>query len=85
MDRAGAAGAAATGSGYPCHGDRVSTSHPPAGPFAPPADLATHPAVVAAVDVAEHVLAPRATAADDPARGVTREACEAVARAGRCR
>ncbi|WP_093346665.1 acyl-CoA dehydrogenase family protein [Pseudonocardia ammonioxydans] len=60
----------------------MSTSPLPVGPFAPPADLATHPAVVAATDVADRVLAPRTGAADDPARGVTREACEAVAAAG---
>ncbi|OLL90368.1 putative acyl-CoA dehydrogenase [Pseudonocardia sp. Ae356_Ps1] len=65
----------------PCDGARVSASTG-TDPFAPPAELAAHPAVVAASGIAGTVLAPRAAAADDPARGVSRESCEAVARAG---
>ncbi|MEQ3554098.1 acyl-CoA dehydrogenase family protein [Pseudonocardia nematodicida] len=59
------------------------TANPtPADPFAPDAGLAAHPAVVAAHEVAEGVLAPQAAEADDPARGVRREVCETVAAAG---
>ncbi|MHA6793126.1 acyl-CoA dehydrogenase family protein [Pseudonocardia bannensis] len=38
--------------------------------FAPPAAIAGHPAVRAAARLADEVLAPHATAADDPAHGV---------------
>jgi alkylation response protein AidB-like acyl-CoA dehydrogenase len=38
--------------------------------FAPPADVAAHPAVRAVTRLARDVLAPHAAAADDPARGV---------------
>lgn len=38
--------------------------------FAPPPEIAAHPAVVAAERIAREQLAPHAAAADDPARGV---------------
>jgi hypothetical protein len=38
--------------------------------FAPPPEVGAHPAVAAAARIATDVLAPHATAADDPARGV---------------
>ncbi|ANY08076.1 acyl-CoA dehydrogenase family protein [Pseudonocardia sp. HH130630-07] len=51
-------------------------------PFPAPSALAAHPAVVAAGQVAETVLGPRAEAADDPRRGVSRQTCAEVAAAG---
>ena len=38
--------------------------------FAPPVEVAAHPAVAAATRISDDVLAPHAAAADDPARGV---------------
>lgn len=38
--------------------------------FAPPPEVAVHPAVAAAARIATDVLAPHATVSDDPARGV---------------
>ncbi|MFP5022806.1 acyl-CoA dehydrogenase family protein [Pseudonocardia phyllosphaerae] len=59
----------------------MSSSEVPA-LFAPPAAVAEHPAVAAAHDVAERVLAPRAAESDDPAVGVRRDALQDVAKAG---
>ena len=50
--------------------------------FAPPADVAAHPAVRAAARLGRDVLAPHAAAADDPARGVDPAHVALLARAG---
>lgn len=55
---------------------------PAADPFPPAPDLAAHPAVVAAAELAADVLEPYAAAADDPARGVSRSTLDAVTAAG---
>jgi alkylation response protein AidB-like acyl-CoA dehydrogenase len=58
------------------------TASPAADPFPPAADLAAHPAVVAADRIATDVLEPHASAADDPAVGVRRSTLDEIARAG---
>ncbi|MQA12789.1 MAG: acyl-CoA dehydrogenase [Pseudonocardiaceae bacterium] len=50
--------------------------------FAPPAEVAAHPAVTAARRLCDELLEPHAAAADDPARGVRREHLDALADAG---